>query len=621
MPNFWDFGKTAPKPRNLQDGLFQIASQTCSLLVQVNNTNNISYGDNSSNINLNNLSSGSRTRSPCASPRTSRNPDREQLLVLIPPSTEKAQKYRPGFLGKSRLSPVLETPPVQNEEEADIWSHGYMIPADPDSIPPRYFFNILPVRKYFSFWYFRWGNKSKWCRPSCIPISIICILIFLVVLLPLLDHATERVLNELNSSPADSCNNTCRLSLVESIPEGMSYPNESIIYPSTFDTWLDLISSANTSIDIASLYWSLRQSEVYPDSSSIQGEKIFQALLKAGTDRGIKIRIAQNAPTQNFPNIDTELLVKRKAAEVRSLNFAKLLGGGVLHTKLWIIDGRNVYVGSANMDWRSLTQVKELGIYINNCSCLANDVQKIFEVYWTLGVEGAKIPSVWPANLSTAYNAKTPMDLLSNNEIFHLFFSSAPPMFNPTGRTNDIEALTNVIQHAEKFVYISVMDYFPLMIYTPKIKFWPVIDDALKTAAIENRVKVKLLISWWNHSRPSEDNFLKSLAMVNKAYPGVSIEVRRFIVPADKEQQKIPFARVNHNKYMVTDNTVFIGTSNWSGDYFTDTAGVSFVLRDPIFDRNSSHTTIRSQLQGVFERDWNSIYAHPLNLTELEDVS
>lgn len=80
-------------------------------------------------------------------------------------------------------------------------------------------------------------------------------------------------------------------------------------------------------------------------------------MLKAGTDRGIELKIAQNAPTQSFPNIDTELLTKRKAAEVRSLNFAKLLGGGVLHTKLWLVDRKHVYIGSANMDWRSLTQV------------------------------------------------------------------------------------------------------------------------------------------------------------------------------------------------------------------------------------------------------------------------
>lgn len=34
-----------------------------------------------------------------------------------------------------------------------------------------------------------------------------------------------------------------------------------------------------------------------------------------------------------------------------------------------------------------------------------------------------------------------------------------------------------------------------------------------------------------------------------------------FVVPAFTEtQKKIPFARVNHNKYMVTDKTAYIGT-------------------------------------------------------------
>lgn len=69
------------------------------------------------------------------------------------------------------------------------------------------------------------------------------------------------------------------------------------------------------------------------------------------------------------------------------------------------------------------------------------------------------------------------------------------------------------------------MDYFPLMIYTAKIKYWPDIEDAIKIAAIDHKVKIRMLISWWNHSRPSEDYFLRSLATINKAYPGVSVEV------------------------------------------------------------------------------------------------
>jgi Phosphatidylserine/phosphatidylglycerophosphate/cardiolipin synthases and related enzymes len=45
--------------------------------------------------------------------------------------------------------------------------------------------------------------------------------------------------------------------------------------------------------------------------------------------------------------------------QVRSVNFTKLMGGGILHTKLWIIDQQHFYVGSANMDWRSLTEVSK----------------------------------------------------------------------------------------------------------------------------------------------------------------------------------------------------------------------------------------------------------------------
>lgn len=80
------------------------------------------------------------------------------------------------------------------------------------------------------------------------------------------------------------------------------------------------------------------------------------------------------------------------------------------------------------------------------------------------------------------------------------------------------------------------------------------------------------------------------------------------MVPATEDQKKIPFGRVNHNKYMVTDQIAYIGTSNWSGDYFINTAGIGFVSRDTVHARENG-TTLRSQLESIFERDWNSKYA------------
>lgn len=157
-----------------------------------------------------------------------------------------------------------------------------------------------------------------------------------------------------------------RIELVESIPEGLVYPTGSPSFISTYDAWKRLIKMANNSIDIGSFYWTLRGADFYNHSSAWQGEDIFKTLLETGTKGGIEIRIAQSAPSSVSPNLDTEILVKRKAAEVRSVDFPRLIGAGVLHTKLWIADGQHMYVGSANNDWRSLTQVlSQLSIYFD----------------------------------------------------------------------------------------------------------------------------------------------------------------------------------------------------------------------------------------------------------------
>ncbi|XP_050348626.1 5'-3' exonuclease PLD3-like isoform X2 [Nymphalis io] len=445
-------------------------------------------------------------------------------------------------------------------------------------------------------------KRSIWCRPSCIPVSIVIVLIVLVVLVPLLDQPNIAHVLPTIAHVDLHCSDECRLSLVESIPEGHMYPPNATHMP-TKNAWLDLIDEAQKSIEIASFYWTLRFNEEYPYNSSIEGEQVFQALLAAGTKRNIDLKIAQNWPTKANPNIDTEYLVKKKAAQVRSLNFSKLLGGGVLHTKFWIVDRQHFYIGSANMDWRSLTQVKELGILAYNCSCLATDLGKIFDVYWSLGAADAVVPDSWPSELSTDINMQHQINISDGNSTFGAYITSSPPPLSPTGRTNDDDAIVDIIHSAEEFIYIAVMDYGPALEYAPKLKFWPKIDDAIRRAALEARVRVRMLISWWRHSQPAEDHFLASLAALANAYPRVDIQVRRFIVPSTPAQDKIPMARVNHNKYMVTERTAYVGTSNWYGDYFVDTTGAALVC---------GRSALHDRLRAVFERDWASPYAVPL---------
>ncbi|KAL6427493.1 hypothetical protein ACFW04_008771 [Cataglyphis niger] len=598
--------------RNLQDGLFQIASQACHILVQVNNTHNVSYGgsNNVNNIAYSKYSMAGGSTAPTTSsstkgttidktyPKYTESRDKDQdVVVLLPHRKNRAPRL------KHKLSTVSENARLDvnspgGDDDFELWDQsGFMLRTDMDD----------PLTNA------KWGAQN-WCRPSCIPITIILILIVLVVLLPLLDHAADKY--TLNATALDSestCMDHCSIFLVETIPIGLNYSNNTARHKTIYDSWLDLIEMAQDTIEIASLYWTMKGEDVLPDNSAKEGEEVFQALLEAGRDKQIKLKIAQNLPSRLSPNVDTQILARKANAMVRDLNFAGLLGSGVLHTKLWLIDRTHVYVGSANMDWRSLSQVKELGLVALNCSCLANDYAKIFDVYWKLGKDG-KVPSTWPDSFSTKINIDNPMNFTYMENKYKIFIASSPPPFSPKGRSNDLDAILYCIAKAEKFIYISVMDYFPLTIYSAQVKYWPIIDNALRAAAIERKIDVRLLISWWKHSRPSESYFLKSLQDLTHSYTNVKIEVKRFIVPTYPDVDRIPFTRVNHNKYMVTDIAAYIGTSNWSGDYFIDTAGIGTVFESV---GRQNRDNIRQQLENIFHRDWYSNYSFPLyNISE-----
>ena len=66
----------------------------------------------------------------------------------------------------------------------------------------------------------------------------------------------------------------------------------------------------------------------------------------------------------------------------------------------------------------------------------------------------------------------------------------------------------------------------------------------------------------------------------------------------------VPYTRVNHAKWFVTDLAHYVGTSNWVGDYFTTTAGVGVSL--------ASNAGLLATAEATFQRDWTSQYAVPL---------
>ena len=79
---------------------------------------------------------------------------------------------------------------------------------------------------------------------------------------------------------------------------------------------------------------------------------------------------------------------------------------------------------------------------------------------------------------------------------------------------------------------IIIQNFCPakLSIDTLYFSFWPNIDDALKTAAFNRKVQVRLLASYWNHTWDDMFLFLRSLNDIRthySAYPYINIEVVR----------------------------------------------------------------------------------------------
>eukprot|EP00128_Syssomonas_multiformis_P003961 Colp12_sorted_trinity150504_noHs@7843 len=373
--------------------------------------------------------------------------------------------------------------------------------------------------------------------------------------------------------------------LVETIPSQLNLTTK----VSTLDAWIELIDSAEKQIDIGAFYMTF--------TGGKSGELVLAAIRRAA-DRGVRFRIAISEPTANFPDDDLFDLLRDYPTEVieaRGVNMTVLYGSGVLHTKFIVADKKAFYIGSANLDWRSLEEVKELGVYVQNCPIMADDLQKLFAVYWLMG-KATHVPNEWPQRTFSYISKNHPAIVNINSERTTAFISSAPHTTCSGERTFDLTAVCDAMRSANKSISVEVMDYQPAIIYTNRPSYWGKLDDCIKDAAFRG-IEVRMLISIWEHSSPKQWPYLRSLDQLP------NVHVRLMKIPEIEPQ--VPFTRVNHAKFMVTDQVALVTTSNWIGDYFTTTAGISFVTASP---------SLKRDLQGVFDRDWSSPYATLVSL-------
>jgi len=368
-----------------------------------------------------------------------------------------------------------------------------------------------------------------------------------------------------------------QIQLVESVPVETNLGIEET--GRTLGVWLDMIKSAQQSIDIEIFYFSAQEGEPL--------DEIIKAL-KNAAGRDVKIRIIADAKFANIYPETLDMLNAFENVEVRRISFFNNMDG-VQHSKYFIVDEEEIFLGSQNFDWRSLKHIHELGIRIRHKG-LAQFILKIFNLDWQL-CETKEMPEISKSMsaVSVQLDKTNPVPIEWAGETNFIYPSFAPKKYILPGMAFDEAQILDLIEHAREKIYIQLLSYDPVY----HGEYYPTLENALKSAASRG-VQVRLIVSDWNKSKPGV-NYLKSLQVLP------NIEVKLSTIP-QYSGGFIPFARVEHCKYMVVDDSLtWIGTSNWAKNYFYASRNLGLVIE--------SHA-VNAIVQKVFLKSWNGEYTY-----------
>jgi phosphatidylserine/phosphatidylglycerophosphate/cardiolipin synthase-like enzyme len=333
--------------------------------------------------------------------------------------------------------------------------------------------------------------------------------------------------------------------------------------------WLEMVQGARRSLDFAEFYLSGERGEAL--------EPVIEAVLSAGR-RGVRVRIlCEKSMAGIYP--ETLSRFRGRPGIAISLFDWKQLTGGVLHAKYFIVDDREVFVGSQNFDWRALSHIQETGLRIR-APLFIQALRSIFAADWQYS-GGDK--SAY-RKLAAAPSLHFPADS---------YLLASPAQFNPPGVSDALAALLSLLDNARSRITVQLLSY-SLEIAGSQEKF-TAIDQALRRAA-RRGVRVRMLVSDWNLRRPQVDG-LRALARV------ANIEIRFAVIP-QAQRGFIPYARVVHSKVMrIDDDVCWVGTSNWGYDYFFKSRNIEVVLRLP---------AVAGVLDEIFTSLWNGPYVQRL---------
>ncbi len=363
------------------------------------------------------------------------------------------------------------------------------------------------------------------------------------------------------------------IEIVESTPVGTILDNSDI--RNTQKVWIEMIGSAQTSLDLEEFYVSNEPGKML--------EGVLGAIYKAA-DRGVKVRLIVDARMYKTYPHSVDSLGQYRNIETRRIDFGRL-AGGIQHSKYFIVDRKEVFVGSQNFDWRSLEHIHELGLRINNKE-IADVYGDVFDLDWRLAADTMKTGQ----DISIPHKEyHFPIHIFAaKGESAIITPTYSPIGFIPDSALWDEPAIVHLINAAKHTLTLQFLSYSTRVW---KGGTYSVIDDAIRSAA-KRGVKVRMIVSDWEKGSETK-NGLKDLSALQ------NIEIAFTAIP-EWSGGYISYARVEHLKYIVADDTTFwLGTANCEKSYFYSTRNLGIV---------GTSAALAGRLSKIFDKSWNSPY-------------
>lgn len=336
--------------------------------------------------------------------------------------------------------------------------------------------------------------------------------------------------------------------------------------PTAADIWVDMLKNAQTHAELEHFYLSRKPGEAL--------DPVLEELGRAAA-RGVQVRLLLDAGMHRTYPQPADSLAGLPNVSVRFVDYRRL-AGGVQHAKFMLVDGTQAWLGSQNLDWRALSHIHELGARVT----IAPVVQAfgdVFERDWAAADTTAAVPE--------SGTQQWPVTFQQDGETGRIWASASPKPQNPASVAWDHDVILERVNAAQKELVAQVLSY--------GVGGHGKSDSTLHRALIAaagRGVQVKLIVSDWVVGGRGEAD-LRALA----ATPNIQVRISQ--VP-DWSKGYIPFARVEHCKFMVTDGEwLWLGTSNWDPSYFYSSRNIAITMQ---------HRLLAQRARRIFERSWTA---------------